>query len=101
MMFYCRQLLPQVLMEKKHTDYLSYIPPPRDALSLPHHVLYILAGVALVLVALYAIVGHLITDLMHDLAGAKPCLVFCAVHCPIPSPVDAVLCDNCPKLTFH
>lgn len=88
-------------MEKEHTDYLNYTPPPRDAISLPHHVLYVLTGVVLVVLALYAIVGHLITDLMHDLAGAKSPLVFCAVHLPIPFPVDDVLCNNCPKLTFH
>ena len=82
-MFYSRllQLLPQVPMDKDHTaDFVNYIPPPRDAISLPQHVLYILVAAVLVGLALCAIVGHLIKDLMHDLAGAEKCSVFCTVH---------------------
>lgn len=49
--------------------FLDYIPPARDAITLPRNVVFVLIGVVLVLVATYAIVGHLIRDLMHDLAG--------------------------------
>lgn len=84
-------------MEKPHTDYSNYMPSPRDTISLPYHVLYVLAGVVLVVLALYAIVGHLITDLMHDLASVKPPLELCAVHRIIPLPVDDIHCDNCAK----
>ncbi|KAI1882617.1 hypothetical protein AGOR_G00236730 [Albula goreensis] len=48
--------------------FLDYMPPPRDSIALPRHMLYVLVGVVLVVVATYAIVGHLIKDLIHDLA---------------------------------
>ncbi|KAL7842174.1 hypothetical protein SRHO_G00238630 [Serrasalmus rhombeus] len=48
--------------------FVDYKPPARDTLTLPRNVLYVLAGVLLVVVATYAIVGHLINDLMHNLA---------------------------------
>lgn len=47
----------------------SYIPPSRDAVHLPTYVLYLLMAVFIVLGVLYAIIGHLIKDLIHDLAG--------------------------------
>ncbi|XP_051894262.1 small integral membrane protein 24 [Pristis pectinata] len=50
--------------------YKDYKPPSRDAIHLPEYVIYLfLAGLIVVLVA-YAIVGHLIKDLLHDFAGA-------------------------------
>lgn len=55
--------------EEQEAYFLDYIPPARDAITLPRNVVYVLAGVALIIVATYAIVGHLIKDLMHDLAG--------------------------------
>lgn len=55
--------------EEEEAYFLDYIPPARDAVTLPRNVVYVLAGVALIIVATYAIVGHLIKDLMHDLAG--------------------------------
>ncbi|KAL7851053.1 hypothetical protein AOLI_G00214090 [Acnodon oligacanthus] len=48
--------------------FVDYKPPARDTLTLPRNILYVLAGVLLVVVATYAVVGHLINDLMHDLA---------------------------------
>ncbi|XP_075394546.1 small integral membrane protein 44 [Tenrec ecaudatus] len=56
--------------------YQEYQPPPLDTIRLPRDVLYLLlAGLVVVAVA-YAIVGHLIKDLAHDLAdwafGPKP-----------------------------
>lgn len=47
----------------------SYIPPSRDAVHLPTYALYLLIAVIILLGVLYAIIGHLIKDLIHDLAG--------------------------------
>lgn len=47
----------------------SYIPPSRDAVHLPTYVLYLLMAVFILLGVLYAIIGHLIKDLIHDCAG--------------------------------
>ncbi|KAA8587287.1 hypothetical protein FQN60_016149 [Etheostoma spectabile] len=62
--------------EEEEAYFVDYIPPARDAITLPRNVVYVLVGVVLVIVATYAIVGHLITDLLHDLAdwmfGPKP-----------------------------
>lgn len=68
-----RQLL-QLSRQKEEEEayFVDYIPPARDAITLPRNVVYVLVGVVLVIVATYAIVGHLIKDLMHDLAGKTP-----------------------------
>lgn len=55
--------------EKEEAYFVDYIPPARDAINLPRNVIYVLLGLVLVVIATYAIVGHLIEDLMHDLAG--------------------------------
>lgn len=47
----------------------SYVPPSRDAVHLPTYVLYLLMAVFILLSVLYAIIGHLIKDLIHDFAG--------------------------------
>lgn len=49
--------------------YVEYKPPALDSIRLPRYVLYLLMAVSLVLVVAYAIVGHLIKDLVHDFAG--------------------------------
>lgn len=49
--------------------YEEYRPPPLDAIRLPRGVLYLLLAAFLVVAVAYAIVGHLIKDLAHDLAG--------------------------------
>lgn len=49
--------------------YVEYKPPALDSIRLPHHVLYLLMAATLVLLVAYAIVGHLIKDLVHDFAG--------------------------------
>ncbi|XP_047446473.1 small integral membrane protein 44-like [Mugil cephalus] len=71
-----RQLLQLSRRKEEEAYFVDYIPPARDAITLPRNVVYILVGVVLVIVATYAIVGHLIKDLMHDLAdwilGPKP-----------------------------
>lgn len=71
LVFEHRQLL-QLSRRREEVEeayFVDYIPPARDAITLPRNVVYVLVGVVLVLVATYAIVGHLIKDLMHDLAG--------------------------------
>ncbi|XP_069914723.1 small integral membrane protein 44 [Oryctolagus cuniculus] len=56
--------------------YEEYRPPPLDAIRLPRYALYLLMATLLVVAVAYAIVGHLIKDLAHDLAdwafGPKP-----------------------------
>lgn len=47
----------------------NYIPPARDAIHLPIHVFYIILASIIIVMTLYAIIGHLIKDLIHDLAG--------------------------------
>ncbi|KAM9687986.1 small integral membrane protein 44 [Trichechus inunguis] len=56
--------------------YEEYRPPPLDSIRLPQDALYLLLAALLVGGVAYAIVGHLIKDLAHDLAdwafGPKP-----------------------------
>ncbi|KAM7143233.1 small integral membrane protein 44 [Molossus nigricans] len=56
--------------------YEEYRPPPLDSIRLPRYMLYLLLAALLVVAVAYAIVGHLIKDLAHDLAdwafGPKP-----------------------------
>lgn len=47
----------------------NYIPPARDAIHLPTYALYLLMAVLILFGVLYAIIGHLIKDLIHDCAG--------------------------------
>ncbi|XP_035025072.1 uncharacterized protein LOC118117162 isoform X2 [Hippoglossus stenolepis] len=46
----------------------SYIPPSRDAINLPSYILYLIMAVFILFFVLYAIIGHLIKDLIHDFA---------------------------------
>ncbi|KAM6395815.1 small integral membrane protein 44 [Rhynochetos jubatus] len=56
--------------------YMDYKPPALDSIRLPRYVLYLVMAATLVLAVAYAIVGHLIKDLVHDFAdwafGPKP-----------------------------
>ncbi|XP_054549909.1 small integral membrane protein 44 [Talpa occidentalis] len=56
--------------------YEEYRPLPLDSVRLPRYALYLLLAALLVVAVAYAIVGHLIKDLAHDLAdwafGPKP-----------------------------
>ncbi|XP_051495775.1 small integral membrane protein 44 [Apus apus] len=62
--------------EEEGVLYVDYKPPALDTIRLPRSVLYLLMAASLVLTVAYAIVGHLIKDLMHDFAdwafGPKP-----------------------------
>ncbi|KAJ8367128.1 hypothetical protein AAFF_G00330900 [Aldrovandia affinis] len=46
-----------------YTDYKS---PPRDSIPLPKAVLYLVMAALVVVAVAYAIVGHLVKDLVHD-----------------------------------
>ncbi|KAM9516217.1 small integral membrane protein 44 [Guaruba guarouba] len=48
--------------------YVEYKPPALDSIRLPRYVLYLVLAATLVLLVAYAIVGHLIKDLVHDFA---------------------------------
>ncbi|KAH1174856.1 hypothetical protein KIL84_008847 [Mauremys mutica] len=62
--------------ERGEALYTDYKPPALDALRLPSYVLYLLMAALIVGLVAYAIVGHLIKDLVHDFAdwafGPKP-----------------------------
>jgi hypothetical protein len=47
----------------------NYKPPSRDAITLPNYVIYLFLASVVALIALYAIIRHLIKELIHDLAG--------------------------------
>ncbi|XP_048347524.1 small integral membrane protein 44-like [Sphaerodactylus townsendi] len=49
--------------------YSDYQPPALDFIPVPQAVIYMLMAVMVVVGVAYAIVGHLIRDLAHDLAG--------------------------------
>lgn len=63
-----RHLL-QLPPEEDGVLYVDYKPPALDSIRLPRYVLYLVMAATLVLVVAYAIVGHLIKDLVHDFAG--------------------------------
>ncbi|XP_068942982.1 small integral membrane protein 44 [Petaurus breviceps papuanus] len=74
---------PRHLLEEESEDqtretplFEDYRPPALDTVRLPKYVLYLLLAALIVVAVAYAIVGHLIKDLMHDLAdwafGPKP-----------------------------
>ncbi|KAG9270098.1 hypothetical protein AMEX_G15011, partial [Astyanax mexicanus] len=62
-----RRLLQEVI-EKEELYYTDYVPPARDTITVPKYVIYILIGVVVVVAGMYGITGHLIKDLLHDLA---------------------------------
>ncbi|KAJ7992940.1 hypothetical protein DPEC_G00267280 [Dallia pectoralis] len=66
-----RQLLQA--LDKNNDYFVDYVPSSRDAINMPPHVLYVILGVIMVVIACYAILGHLINDLYHDLAGIVGC----------------------------
>lgn len=58
--------------------YKEYKPPPRDAIPLPKAVLYLLMAALVVVAVAYAIVGHLIKDLIYDFVGECGLRALCA-----------------------
>lgn len=57
----------------------TYIPPARDAIHMPIHVFYMVLASIVIVMTLYAIIGHLIKDLLHDLAGNMRVFFFVVV----------------------
>ncbi|KAM8771439.1 uncharacterized protein AB9X84_007317 [Acanthopagrus schlegelii] len=57
----------QYLVQNVEPLYKEYKPPPRDLIQLPKSVLYLLMAALIVVAVAYAIVGHLIKDLMLDI----------------------------------
>ncbi|MED6233530.1 hypothetical protein XENOCAPTIV_026174 [Xenoophorus captivus] len=57
----------QYLVQNVEPLYKQYKPPPRDLIQLPKSVLYLLMAALVVVAVAYAIVGHLIKDLMLDI----------------------------------
>ncbi|XP_073444474.1 small integral membrane protein 44 [Dendrobates tinctorius] len=62
--------MTQYSMEEETEEplYLDYKPPALDAIQLPKYVIYLLMAALVVIVVAYAIVGHLMKDLLHDFA---------------------------------
>lgn len=59
----------QYLVHNVEPLYKEYKPPPRDLIQLPRSVIYLLMAALVVVAVAYAIVGHLIKDLMLDITG--------------------------------
>ncbi|XP_071359991.1 uncharacterized protein [Trachinotus anak] len=57
----------QFLVHNVEPLYKEYKPPPRDLIQLPKSVVYLLMAALVVVAVAYAIVGHLIKDLMLDI----------------------------------
>lgn len=64
-----RHLLQTEESREKAPLFADHMPPSRDEIALPKNVLYILMGTAVIVVALYGVVGHLIKELIHDFTG--------------------------------
>ncbi|KAL3067390.1 hypothetical protein OYC64_017178 [Pagothenia borchgrevinki] len=57
----------QYLVQNMKPLYTEYKPPSRDVIQLPKSVLYLLVAALVIVAVAYAIVGHLIKDLMLDI----------------------------------
>lgn len=66
---YTEEGLPSFQYLVEEPLYKEYKPPPRDLIQLPKSVLYLLMAALVVVAVAYAIVGHLIKDLMLDITG--------------------------------
>ncbi|KAG9278236.1 small integral membrane protein 44 [Astyanax mexicanus] len=90
---------PTVPPVENEVFFESYIPPARDAIHLPIHVLYMLLATIVIFMTLYAIIGHLIKDLIHDVAD----LVFGEqpeeVQVNFLEAKDKFMADWCPETT--
>lgn len=63
----------QFLVHNLEPLYKEYKPPARDVIQLPKSILYLLVAALVVVAVAYAIVGHLIKDLMLDITGTSVC----------------------------
>ncbi|KAE8620006.1 hypothetical protein XENTR_v10010059 [Xenopus tropicalis] len=66
---YRGQPVYQFAIANDNPTYADFRPPHRELVPLPKAVLYLLMAALFVVAAVYAIVGHLIKDLAHDIAG--------------------------------
>ncbi|XP_072772415.1 uncharacterized protein [Nerophis lumbriciformis] len=57
----------QYLVQNVNPLYKEYKPPSRDLIQLPKSVIYLVMAAVVVVAVAYAIVGHLIKDLMLDI----------------------------------
>ncbi|MEE6487787.1 hypothetical protein FKM82_015024 [Ascaphus truei] len=57
-----------MMKEAEGPIYIDYKPPSLDAIQMPKYILYLLMAALVVLMVAYAIVGHLMKDLLHDFA---------------------------------
>ncbi|CAL8330889.1 unnamed protein product [Merluccius merluccius] len=62
-----RGLSLHTLVRSVEPLYKQYKPPPRDIIQLPKSVIYLSVAALVVVTVAYAIVGHLIKDLMLDI----------------------------------
>lgn len=60
----------QYLVHNVEPLYKEYKPPSRDLIQLPRSVVYLLMAALVVVAVAYAIVGHLIKDLILDITGS-------------------------------
>ncbi|CAH2273021.1 cis-aconitate decarboxylase-like [Pelobates cultripes] len=58
----------QYSVSNENPNYTDYKPVEKELIPIPKAVLYILMAGLVVVAAVYAIVGHLIKDLAHDIA---------------------------------
>ena len=63
--------------------YKQYKPPPRDIIQLPKSVIYLSMAAVVVVAVAYAIVGHLIKDLMLDITGKGAAVTEVVVGCRV------------------
>lgn len=57
------------LVQNGESLYEEYKPVPKDLIQLPKSMLYLIMAALVVVAVAYAIVGHLIKDLMLDITG--------------------------------
>ena len=65
----------QYLVHNLEPLYKEYKPPPKDTIRVPNTFLYLGMAAIVVIAVAYAIVGHLIKDLMLDITGIKPAFI--------------------------
>ena len=70
----------QNLVHSVEPLYKEYKPPPRDLIQLPKSVVYLVMAALVVVAVAYAIVGHLIKDLMLDITGTQVCGMYINPH---------------------
>ncbi|XP_056326087.1 uncharacterized protein LOC130238988 [Danio aesculapii] len=83
--------------EEEQVYFQSYVPPARDAIHLPIHVFYMILASIIIVATLYAIIGHLIKDLMHDLADYLFGLQPEEIHINLCETRDKFMADWCPE----